>query len=213
MDREKTTPKVKNLHRSKEYIEKFHRHGAKSTHKHPFVWSYSDESIGPFCKDLDGNIFLDFTSHVSAAPLGYNHPEIKKALNKHDLSDPVKIAGQDFYTSGDFPGPTELQEKIIETTKKLDLNTVFLVNSGAEAVENAIKISYDYGGSRGICFNRSFHGRTLGALTLTTSKEKCREKYPKIPGVKEVPFCGCRGKYNGECRCSAVRALSRFLVA
>lgn len=203
MDREKAKPKVKSLRRSKEYIEEFHLHGAKSTHKHPFVWDHSKEAIGPFCKDLDGNTFLDFTSHVSTNPLGYNQPDLKEALNEHDLKDPVKIAGQDFYVSGNFPGPTELQEKIIETTEGMDLDTVFLVNSGAEAVENGIKISYDYGGSKGVCFNRSFHGRTLGALTLTTSKDIYREKFPKIPGVKEIPFCTCREKYNGDCRCGA----------
>ncbi len=203
MDREKTEPQVKGTVKSKKYIKYFHRHGAKTTHKHPFVWDRSKEAAGPFCKDKDGNTYMDFASHVSAAPLGYNHPEIKKALEEHDLNDPVKIAGQDFYTYSECPGPAELQEKLIETTEKFNLDTALLINSGAEAIENAIKICYDHGGSKGLCFQGSFHGRTLGALTLTTSKEKYREKFPKIPGINKTPFCTCGDKYNGECRCGA----------
>ncbi|MFW5902413.1 MAG: hypothetical protein ACOCTT_00825 [archaeon] len=73
MDREKITPKVKSIKKSLKYKEKFHKHGAKSTHVYPFTWKYLSDSIGPFCKDIDGNIYLDFAQHAASTPLGYNH--------------------------------------------------------------------------------------------------------------------------------------------
>ncbi len=209
MNREEAYPEVDRMEKSEKYAEYEKKHGAKTTRVYPFVWNYSKEAKGPFCKDIDGNIFLDFNSHVASSPLGYNHPKIKKALNKINISDPTKIAGQDFYATGDFPGPAELQEKILETTEKFGMNKVFLVNSGAEAVENAIKISYNHSGTRGICFNGSFHGRTLGALSLTTSKPKYRKTFPNIPGIKQTPFCTCGETHNGECECGAIKELEK----
>ncbi len=207
MDRERTEPKVKKLEKSLKYRDKFHENGAKTTHAHPLAWDYLEEAKGPFCKDIDGNVFLDFAQHASSTPLGYNHPEMEKALEEYEIKDPIKIAGQDFYVKNKVPGPAELQEKLVETTEKFNMDTVFTVNSGAEAVENAIKISYDKkykkGKNKGICFKGSFHGRTLGALTLTTSKEKYRKGYPKIPGIKTAPFCNCGKEHEGKCRCGA----------
>jgi 4-aminobutyrate aminotransferase len=77
------------------------------------------------------------------------------------------------------------------------MDTVFLSNSGAEAVENAIKISYQNGGHRGVTFEGAFHGRTLGALSLNRSKTAHRKGYPEVGGVLSVPYCHC----EGECRC------------
>jgi len=197
-------PEVKSIKKSLQYKNRFHKHGAKSTHVYPFVWNYLSESKGPFCKDIDGNTFLDLAQHAASTPLGYNHPEIEEALKEYKIIDPIKMAGQDFYVKNKVPGPTELQEKIVETTEKFNLDTVFLLNSGAEAVENAIKISYDRKGKKGVSFEKSFHGRTLGALTLTQRTGKYKKRYPKIPGVEKAPFCTCRDKYNGKCKCGAI---------
>lgn len=211
MERQEAHPRVKSFKKSRKYAKYVKKHGAKSTRVYPFAWNYTEEAIGPFCKDLDGNILLDFTNHVASSPLGYNHPKIKNALKKLNLKDPLKIAGQDFYVSGDFPGPGELQEKILETTEKFNLDKVFLVNSGAEAVENAIKISYDHAGTKGICFNGSFHGRTLGALSLTTSKNKYRKGFPHIPGIHPTSFCTCGDKHDEECECGAIEELKKTI--
>ncbi|MFB6198711.1 MAG: aminotransferase class III-fold pyridoxal phosphate-dependent enzyme, partial [Halobacteriaceae archaeon] len=129
------------------------------------------DAIGPFCTDVDGNVLLDFTSHVASAPLGYNDPRIKERTDELDLPDPSKIAGQDFYAvgSGDpentrFPGAAHLMDLLTEITSHYDLDTVFLSNSGAEAVENGLKICYDHrdGAKQGFTFHGAFHGRMLG---------------------------------------------------
>jgi 4-aminobutyrate aminotransferase len=82
---------------------------------------------------------------------------------------------------------------LIDLTKKFGFDTVFLSNSGAEAVENAIKICYDYRGEgHGITFKGAFHGRTLGALSLNRSRDVYRKGFPAIPGVLDLPYCSCR---------------------
>ena len=81
------------------------------------------------------------------------------------------------------------------------MDRVFLSNSGAEAVENAIKICYDGGGSYGITFEGAFHGRTLGALSLNRSKSVYRRDFPEIAGIHDVPFCRDRGCEADTCSC------------
>ncbi|RRJ31141.1 aminotransferase class III-fold pyridoxal phosphate-dependent enzyme [Halocatena pleomorpha] len=198
MNRETATPTVRSMpgERAREWAQRHHQHAAPSTYVYDFVWDPDAAAVGPFCTDIDGNVLMDFTSHVGAAPLGYNDPEIVERLREFDLVDPLTIAGQDFYVSGEnvgergLPGPTELMERLTEHTAHYGLDTVFLSNSGAEAVENAIKISYDHTRGRyGITFEGAFHGRTLGALSLNRSKAVHRRRYPELAGVHELPFC------------------------
>ncbi|UPM43966.1 aminotransferase class III-fold pyridoxal phosphate-dependent enzyme [Halocatena salina] len=197
MNRETATPTVRSMpgERAREWAQRHHVHAAPSTYVYDFVWDPEAEAVGPFCTDIDGNVLMDFTSHVGAAPLGYNNPEIVERLREFDLVDPLTIAGQDFYISGEnvgrgLPGPTELMEHLTEHTSHYGLDTVFLSNSGAEAVENAIKISYDHTrGEYGITFEGAFHGRTLGALSLNRSKAVHRRHYPEISGIHDLPFC------------------------
>ena len=202
MDRNIVVPHVirnfpgKNARRWAEYHLK---HAAPSTYEPEFVRDRSKPAIGPFCTDVDGNVFIDFVSHVGAAPLGYNHPKIVELLESMPLEDPDRYAGTDFITGyGEHPGkgiptPSHLHYKIHEITKHLGLDTAFFSNSGAEAVENAIKISYHYRQNRGygICFRGAFHGRTLGSLSLTRSKQAHKRWYAQIPNVVDLPFCGC----------------------
>jgi 4-aminobutyrate aminotransferase len=197
MDRATAEPRVETIpgDRAREWVDYHHRFAAPSTYVYEFVWDAGGEAIGPFCTDVDGNVLLDFTSHVAAAPLGYNNPTIREKLRAFDPVDPLKIAGQDFYVSGggqpdnpDFPGPTQLMDRLVAMTDHYDMDRVFLSNSGAEAVENAIKICYAAGGHRAITFDGAFHGRTLGALSLNRSKAVHRSGFPEIPGVVSVPY-------------------------
>jgi 4-aminobutyrate aminotransferase len=197
MDRDTVEPQVGTIPgaRAKRWAEYHHRYAAPSTYVYEFVWNTQADAIGPFCTDVDGNVLLDFTSHVAAAPLGYNNPVVREKLEAFDLVDPLKIAGQDFYASGgwppeepEFPSPTQLQDRLIAATDHYDMDRVFLSNSGAEAVENAIKICYASGGHRAFTFDGAFHGRTLGALSLNRSKAVHRTGYPEIPGVVSVPY-------------------------
>jgi 4-aminobutyrate aminotransferase len=137
-------------------------------------------------------------------------------MAEFDLPDPAKIAGQDFYLSaGDpaetaYPGPAELMERLVETTDRYGLDTVFLSNSGAESVENAMKICYDASaGKYGVTFEGAFHGRTLGALSLNRSKEVYRRQFPEIAGIHEVPFCDDRSCTAATCSCGFFPAEDR----
>jgi 4-aminobutyrate aminotransferase len=206
MDRESATPRVDSMpgEKAKRWADYHGSFAAPSTYVYDFVWDVTAESAGPFCVDVDGNVLMDFTSHVAAAPLGYNNPKITDKLEALDLFDPTKIAGQDFYASAGWPPEdaepgtsTQLMERLTSKLSAYGLDTVFLSNSGAEAVENAIKIAYNDRGHRGVCFEGAFHGRTLGALSLNRSKTVHRKGYPEVPGIISVPFCSC----EGECEC------------
>ncbi|QIB74781.1 aminotransferase class III-fold pyridoxal phosphate-dependent enzyme [Halogeometricum borinquense] len=212
MDRDTATPQVDSLpgDNAREWVEYHRSNAAPSTYVYDFVWDISSDAEGPFCTDVDGNVLLDFTSHVAAAPLGYNNPKIMDRLREFDLVDPLKIAGQDFYVSNgerpgeeEFPGPAGLMDRLTDITSQYDMDTVFLSNSGAEAVENAIKISYDEsdGAKYGFAFEGAFHGRTLGALSLNRSKSVYRRKFPEISGIVDLPYCDKRTCSGDSCSC------------
>ncbi|EMA04697.1 class-III pyridoxal-phosphate-dependent aminotransferase [Haloferax denitrificans] len=183
--------------KAEQWVSYHQRSAAPSTYVYDFVWDVTKDAVGPFCTDPDGNVLLDFTSHVAAAPLGYNNPDLIDRLREFDLVDPMKIAGQDFYVSTggtpddtSLPGPAHLMDLLTEVTGQYDMDTVFLSNSGAEAVENAIKIAYDNCETPkyGITFEGAFHGRTLGALSLNRSKSVHRRKFPEVSGIVDVPY-------------------------
>jgi len=210
MDRETAEPSVESMpgERAREWASYHGEYAAPSTYVYDFVWDVVEDAQGPFCVDVDGNVLLDFTSHVAAAPLGYNNPKLMERVEAFDMVDPLKIAGQDFYASGgwppddpEFPGPTQLMERLVELTG-YGLDTVFLSNSGAEAVENAVKICYDHrGGKYAVTFDGAFHGRTLGTLSLNRSKAVYRREFPEIAGVHDVPYCRDGGCSRGDCTC------------
>ncbi|PSQ43725.1 aspartate aminotransferase family protein [Halobacteriales archaeon SW_7_68_16] len=211
MDRHTAEPSVEQMpgERAREWAAHHRDVAATSTYVYDFVWDLAEEAHGPFCTDIDGNVLLDFTSHVAAAPLGYDNDKIEEKLAAFDLHDPMKIAGQDFYAADgwppedpDVPGPAQLMDRLTEINE-YGLDTVFLSNSGAEAVENAIKICYDAsGGSKyAITFEGAFHGRTLGTLSLNRSKEVYRRSFPEIDGVHDVPYCRDSGCTAATCGC------------
>jgi 4-aminobutyrate aminotransferase len=211
MDRATAEPRVDRLpgERAAEWVEYHHSTAAPSTYVYEFVWDLSGPAIGPFCTDVDGNVLMDFTSHVAAAPLGYNNPTLLDRLSEFDLVDPLKIAGQDFYVSSgqspaadDLPGPAGLMDRLVELTSAYDMERVFLSNSGAEAVENALKIAYDHSdGQYGITFDGAFHGRTLGTLSLNRSKAVHKRDFPELPSIYSVPFCTDRDCTAASCGC------------
>ncbi|AFZ74492.1 aminotransferase class III-fold pyridoxal phosphate-dependent enzyme [Natronobacterium gregoryi] len=205
MDRETIEPTVETVpgERAKQWVDYHHEFAAPSTYVYEFVWDTTADAVGPFCTDVDGNVLMDFTSHVAAAPLGYNNPVLRKRLEEFDLIDPLKIAGQDFYVSAggspsdpDLPGPSQLMERLVDATDHYDMDRVFLSNSGAEAVENAIKICYASGGHRGFTTEGAFHGRTLGALSLNRSKSVHRRGFPEVPGIVSVPYPTTEAEYE-----------------
>jgi len=200
----KTPPPGPNARRWADFHRKY---AARSTYHEGFLWDRSRPAIGPFCTDVDGNIILDFVSHVAGSALGYNHPELLRVASKLQGIDPDRYAGCDFIGAwgpdpekSEIPTPSHLHYKLMEITSQFGFGSAFFSNSGAEAVENAIKICYDrkknYG--YGICFYGAFHGRTLGALSLNRSKKIQRDWFPQIPNIIDFPYCTCQDR---ECTC------------
>ncbi|MFO8113824.1 MAG: aminotransferase class III-fold pyridoxal phosphate-dependent enzyme, partial [Halorubrum sp.] len=148
--------------------------------------------------------------HIGAAPLGYNNEKVLSKVREFDLVEPMKIAGQDMYfgsgpspAEADFPGSSHLMDRLTDVSSHYGMDTVFLSNSGAEAMENAMKITHDHRVSAkyGVAFSGSFHGRTLGTLSLTKSKDVYTRRYPEISGIETVPFCADRGCDAASCDC------------
>ncbi|HEX7031918.1 MAG TPA: aminotransferase class III-fold pyridoxal phosphate-dependent enzyme [Nitrososphaera sp.] len=166
-------------------IDTMKRNCYDSTFTYPLVIA---DGSGSFLRDIDGNTFLDFTSNIGSCPLGYSHPEIMKVLAEMSKNGAHKIAGQDFYCKEH----AELSEQVASIIPK-GFKT-FFVNSGAEAVENAIKIAYRKMSTTtpstlpGVSCINAFHGRTLGALSFTFSKPVQKRGYPELP-VLRIKFC------------------------
>lgn len=138
---------------------------------------------GCYLEDVDGERYLDFTSNIASCPLGYNHSELNEIIKKYVGIGAHKIAGQDFYCEEH----SQLAEKLLSISNSN--SKVFFINSGAEAVENAIKLAYRRNGPLpGISCINAFHGRTLGALAFTFSKEVQKANFPEFP-TKRIKFC------------------------
>jgi 4-aminobutyrate aminotransferase len=146
------------------------------------------EGHGMVVEDVDGNLFLDFMAGIAVASTGHAHPRVVKAIEEQARKF-LHICGSDFY----YEPMAELAEKLAELAPGGGGKKVFLTNSGTEAIEAAIKLArYHTGRHHVIAFHGSFHGRTLGALSLTASRASHRARFgPLLPGVHHVPFGFC----------------------
>ncbi|HEX2014374.1 MAG TPA: aminotransferase class III-fold pyridoxal phosphate-dependent enzyme, partial [Nitrososphaera sp.] len=166
-------------------IDVMKRNCYDSTFTYPLVIA---GGTGSCLQDVDGNSFLDFTSNIGSCPLGYSHPQIMEVLAEQAKNGAHKIAGQDFYCK-EHAELSERMSSIIPQGFRM-----FFVNSGAEAVENAIKIAYRKMSTTtpstlpGVSCINAFHGRTLGALSFTFSKPVQKIGYPELP-VLRIKFC------------------------
>jgi 4-aminobutyrate aminotransferase len=145
-------------------------------------------------EDVDGNEFLDFAAGIAVTSTGHCHPEVVKAIQKQ-AAELIHISGTDFYNEP----LTQVAEKLSAIAPMRGPHRVFYGNSGAEAVECAIKLArYHTGRQHIIAFLGAFHGRTMGALSLTASKPQQKRRFaPLMPGVTHVryPYAyrGCTG--------------------
>lgn len=168
--------------RAARIVKEFKKIVYDSTFTYPLVIKTGRGSV---IEDIDRIEFLDFTSNIGSCPLGYSHPEILEVIKNYSSVEKGvhKIAGQDFYCEEHF----DIARKLLSISK--NNSKVFFINSGAEAVENAIKIAYKkMGPLPGISCNSDFHGRTLGALSFTLSKEVQKTNFPELL-VKRIKFC------------------------
>lgn len=146
------------------------------------------EAEGVWVKDIDGNVFLDFSSGIAVTNVGHRHPKVVEAI-KRQLDYAIHINSCDFYT---LP-QVELIERLIEVTPGKFRKRAFLGNSGTEAVEAALKIAQWH--TRNyyvIAFIGGFHGRTMGSLQLTTTGVEARRHFKgMMQGVYHVPYAYC----------------------
>ena len=131
--------------------------------------------------DADGKIYLDFLGGIATNILGHAHPAIVKAVTKQ-VSTLSHVSN--FYA---HPNAIELAEKLTAMTGDKKAK-VFFCQSGAEANEAALKLSRRTGRVRVVAAQGAFHGRTMGALSLTGQPSKREPFLPLIKGVKHVPF-------------------------
>ncbi|MBI4115853.1 MAG: acetyl ornithine aminotransferase family protein [Candidatus Omnitrophica bacterium] len=158
---------------------------------YPFV---AEKGEGVWLKDSDGNEFLDFTAGIAVTSTGHCHPRVVRAI-QDQATKLLHMSGTDFY----YDVQVKLAEKLAQIAPWKGKKKVFFTNSGAEAVEAAIKLArYHTGREKLIAFFGAFHGRTLGALSLTASRVVQREKFgPLLPGVHHVGYGYCyRCPYN-----------------
>ncbi len=142
-------------------------------------------AFGSVVEDVDGNRFLDFAAGIAVCATGHCHPKVVEAIEEqaHAL---IHMCGSDFY----YPAMVELVEQLAAIVPGKGKKRIFLTNSGAEAVEAAIKLArYHTNRKWLIAFQGAFHGRTMGALSLTCSKARQRERFgPMVPMVAHVPY-------------------------
>jgi len=152
------------------------------TRGYPFVIARGE---GSWVWDVDGERYIDFTTGIAVTATGHAHPAVVKAIQEQ-AEKFIHMSGTDFY----YLPQIELAERLASIAPFDDDAMVFFGNSGAEAVEAAIKLARFYTGRQlFIGFLRSFHGRTLGALSFTSSKYVQRQGFsPLVSGVTHVPY-------------------------
>lgn len=149
---------------------------------------------GVWVHDMDDNIFLDFTAGIATCATGHCHPRVVKTI-KEQAERLLHMSGTDFY----YMPQIALAEKLASLAPGKGGKKVYFGNSGTEAVEAAFKLAR-WHTRRGlnIAFFGAFHGRTMGALSLTASKTvQKKHYYPLVPGITHIPYAYCyRCPYN-----------------
>jgi 4-aminobutyrate aminotransferase len=155
--------------KSREIIEADKRYVTPS-YPRPDYKLVADHAQGVWLTDPDGNVFLDCNAGVAVCSTGHCHPEVVKAL-QDQVASLIHMCGTDFY----YRHMPELGKKLEEICPIDGPTRTHFANSGAEAVETALKVAmYHTHRQKFISFYGSFHGRTLGALSLTSSKKAQR---------------------------------------
>src|SRR5512146_109217 len=140
---------------------------------------------GAIVEDMDGNKFLDFSAGIAVVSTGHCHPEVVAAIQKQ-AGELIHMSGTDFY----YESMITLAERLSKIAPMPGPHRIYYGNSGAEAVEAALKLArYHTKRQNVIAFFGAFHGRTMGALSLTASKPQQKRRFaPLVPGVTHVPY-------------------------
>jgi len=178
-----TVPMVLPGQIAQSWIKRDHAHLSPSyARAYPFVM---DRGVGSEVWDVDGHRFIDMNAGIAVTATGHSHPAVVKAI-KEQADRFLHMSGTDFY----FDKMVLLGERLNAIRPMKEEVYSFLTNSGAEAVEVAIKLArHATGRQHFIGFLGGFHGRTMGALSFTSSKSIYRRNFaPSMPGVVHIPF-------------------------
>ena len=147
-----------------------------------------DKADGVWVQDVDGNMFLDFTAGIAVNATGHCHPKVVETI-KSQADRLLHMSGTDFY----YTPQIALAKKLALLASKKGDRKVYFGNSGAEAVEAAFKLSrWHTRRELNLAFYGAFHGRTMGALSLTASKTIQKKHYhPFVPGITHIPYAYC----------------------
>jgi 4-aminobutyrate aminotransferase len=180
------------------------------TRGYPLV---AEKGEGAIVEDVDGNRFLDFNAGIAVVATGHCHPRVVEAIQKQ-AARLIHMSGTDFY----YEGLVALAEKLDEIAPGAVPRRISFGNSGAEAMEGAFKLArYATGRDKIIAFFGSFHGRTMGALSLTARKTVQRAGFgPLVPGVVHAPYPYCYrcpfGKEPEGCAVECVKFIEDTLL-
>ena len=169
--------------KAREIIDSDSRYISPSyTRPYPLV---AKTGSGAIVEDVDGNRFLDFSAGIAVCSTGHCHPDVVRAIQKQ-AETLIHMSGTDFYYE-QMPRLARKLEALMPDGKSW---RCFFGNSGTEAIEAAMKLArYMTGRWQFIACHGSFHGRTMGALSLTSSKPVQRKRFgPLVPGVTHIPF-------------------------
>lgn len=170
--------------KAKRYLEDAKKYEPRSMSEHvPIVWK---KAKGVVIEDVDGNTFLDFCSGVLVVNIGHSHPELVREIQEQ---------AEDIVNSYDFVNiyRPALVKKLVEITPN-NLDKAFILTTGAETTEAALKLSRLYSGKyEFLSFHGCFHGRTYGAMSVGGKRSSASTKGfgPFLPGVIMAPFCYC----------------------
>src|SRR5262245_53467611 len=181
--------------RAQALLERDHRYMSPSyTRVYPLV---VERGSGAVIQDVDGNLFLDCTAGIAVTSTGHCHPHVVAAI-KDQADKLLHMSGTDFY----YEPQIDLSQRLAELAPGEGPHRVFFTNSGAEALEAALKLArWHTGRSRAIAFFGAFHGRTYGAMSLSGSKLVHRRGFsPLVPDIHPVPYPRrCENCALGDC--------------
>jgi 4-aminobutyrate aminotransferase len=205
---------VPNIHtelpgpKARELLERDARYVSPSyTRVYPLV---VERGSGAVIEDVDGNLFLDCTAGIAVTATGHCHPHVVAAITDqaHKL---LHMSGTDFY----YKPQIDLSQRLAELGPGPSRKRVFFTNSGAEALEAALKLArWHTGRSRALAFFGAFHGRTYGAMSLSGSKLVHRRGFtPLVPDIHHVPYPrGCHGCDAPGSGCACVREIEETVL-
>jgi 4-aminobutyrate aminotransferase len=181
------------------------------TRSYPLV---AKRGRGVMIEDVDGNEFMDFAAGIAVCSTGHCHPDVVAAIQRQS-AELIHMSGTDFY----YESMVTLAERLSKVAPMKGPHRFYFGNSGAEAVEAALKLArYHTKRQQVIAFLGAFHGRTMGALSLTASKPQQKRRFaPLVSGVTHVRYPdvyrGAQGQDPDKFALSCARYIEERLFA